>query len=226
MSYIPLLIGCPLYDRGWIIKEWLEYVQDACKVACVEPQFIFACSQDEPTLKSLDIDYHHVVIDEPVKQYERNWSVKRFQHMVDVRNSLLQGVRDLQPTYFLSLDSDILVHEQSILSMSELVDEYDAVGGKLYMSNGTRHPSFSSSFDPLIRGDSDEVLSVKAIMAMKLMNHKAYNIDYSFHRLGEDIGWSKNCKAAGLRLGWDGRVTNKHVMDSREIFSYDKRCGF
>jgi hypothetical protein len=161
---------------------------------------------------------------------KRVWNPERFHRMVYLRNLLLGAVRNLSPDHFLSLDSDILLHPRALASMMELAgSSYDAVGGKAYMTaKGTWCPSFGyiSSSRGILRYESTDVLRVDAIMAIKLMTPSAYLVDYEFHEQGEDIGWSLACKREGVTLGWDGRVTNKHVMHEKALDALDQRCGF
>lgn len=94
---------------------------------------------------------------------------------------------------------------------------------------GTHAPSYAMMkrhSTGLLRSDSTNVMPVDVIMAIKLMTPEAYNINYEMQRHGEDIGWSLACKTAGLKLGWDGRQANKHVMDVDALGEVDDRVGF
>ena len=157
----------------------------------------------------------------------RDWNNDRYERMTFLRNQLLGTVREYNPDYFLSLDSDIFIAEDSLVTLFESIENFDAVGGKCYMSPGTRAPSYAMMpHTTLLRPDSSEVMEVEIIMAMKLMKPSAYKVDYVTHYHGEDIGWSLECKVAGLRLGWDGRITNKHCMDKSDVLVVDPRCGY
>lgn len=94
---------------------------------------------------------------------------------------------------------------------------------------GTHCPSyakFKRDGTGLLRQNASAVFKVDVIMAIKLMKPQAYNVDYAADTRGEDIGWSINCRNEGLKLGWDGRVTNKHVMLPELLEPVDKRVGF
>jgi hypothetical protein len=142
----------------------------------------------------------------------------------------LKMVRELEPTLFLSLDSDIFLHRDALKMLVEGVPRFSAVGGKAYMTpTSTMFPSFMNfpRQGAIERYDhASGPVPVDVIMACKLMTSAAYNIDYVYHDQGEDIGWSLACKAAGLQLGWDGRVTNKHAMAPEMVSIIDERVGF
>ena len=230
-----LLVGCPLSDRAWVISDYTRHVASAAVEAGLEPgkdfRFIFAGNPADETFNDVRCFPLTTIIDtgEPLRTDERDWyKPGRFDHMVDVRNALLAGVRELEPDLFLSLDSDIMCHPQHIKLMMAALSErgWDAVGGKTHMTYGTGlHPSYlvernETTFD---RTAAEGCFPVDIIMAMKLMTPPTYNIDYESHIQGEDIGWSKAVRRAGYKLGWEGTVTSKHILNRN--FPNDESYG-
>jgi hypothetical protein len=219
-----------------MIKPWLERTLNAVNRAERELELVFVGDEYDPTFYEVDqfskachVPAYLVTIEEPRSYDKRDWNHDRYGRMVELRNTLLDVVRKIGPELFLSLDSDILLHPDSIRSMIECLDRFDAVGGKTYMTPaGRRCPSYAnlSAMGHLRRPDSEGVLSVGVIMAIKLMTQPAYNIDYEFDVHGEDIGWSKAARKAGLTLGWDGRIVNKHIMKPDMLDKFDQRAGF
>lgn len=216
------------------MASWLYYTEKACEVAGVVPEYIFLCDPEDPVSNFLlEVNRiqqrrtHFVWVEEQRPSDVREWNDFRFAHMVEIRNHLLHRVRVLDPTFFLSLDSDILLHPDSLGMLMELTPRFDAVGGKCYMAPGREFPSNGlltrSGFR---RIDGDDVMVVDIIMAIKLMTPAAYNIDYKFHKSGEDLGWSENCRSNGLKLGWDGRIASKHVMSMEALSEIDPRVGY
>jgi hypothetical protein len=230
--------------RDWIMPTWFARVEEACAEAEVDAHYVFVVDRRDPTVKVIDsnletfgrkVSYVNVLERINDDHVDHAWANPDSYHkMVDLRNYLLAEVRYHDPKWFLSLDSDILCHPLAIANLLESSRGYDAVGGKVYLSSGRGHPSYANlgKNDGLIRKDADFVMDVDVIMAMKLMSRAAYGVDYVHHRQGEDIGWSKACTDAGLRLGWDGRITSKHVMRQTDqsgvslITKVDQRCGF
>lgn len=233
-------IGCPIRDRAWIIPSWFDYVAAALRnEAGIIPQFFFVGDvTTDDTFKAIDqACLHHsfsravIGIDEEYAPYKRVWDLSRYAHMVTLRNLLLRAVRAWEPDYFWSLDSDILAHPDALSTLLNDLDntDFDAVGGKTYMSErGRACPSYGmlSPLGGLRRPDSAGCFEVDVIMAVKVMTPAAYAVDYELHRQGEDIGWSIAARAAGLSLGWDGGVCSKHVMDRKHLNRFDDRAGF
>lgn len=234
-----LVVGCPIYKREWILPHWLVNVEAATTRLGVTPSYVFVGDPSDQgvidvidTCKELYCENRRVKFiwyaEELERQDERVWNVLRYSHMVELRNTLLRTIRLIQPKFFLSLDSDILLHPQALADMYESIGKFDAVGGKAYLSKGTVCPTYASlpPSGGLIRKDATGVFAVDCIMAIKLMTPRAYNVDYRVHGQGEDAGWSLACREAGVSLGWDGRTVNKHVMHRDELFKFDKRCGY
>lgn len=239
-----LLVGCPVLRREWIIGAWMNHVEISCGIAGVDPSYIFVCDPRDPTRKAAELraaamgrSITFIDVEDKVDDpHSHAWgNTRNLHHMVDLRNMLLAEVRELAPDVFLSLDSDILCHPQQVANLMETITGgFDAVGGKVYLSPGRDCPSWGSFSKErgLTRSDADYVMEVDVIMAIKLMMPSAYHVDYEFEHNGEDIGWSLNCRANGLRLGWDGRVASKHVMEKTDgngaslIDKIDGRVGF
>lgn len=233
-----LLVGCPIRGREWLLPTWFAHIEAACAEVEIQPEYVFVISvRDhgaERMLRLLCADanrvIHVVLVDEDGDRTDqRVWNETRYHHMVFLRNHLLQAVRKVAPDLFLSLDSDILVAKGALPNLLDSVPEFHAVGGKLYMeTGGLASPSYAHLVNTqgLSRPDFDGLMRVDVIMAMKLMGPAAYNVDYRYHFQGEDIGWSMACTEKGLKLGWDGRICSKHVMNSDMFTTVDWRCGY
>jgi hypothetical protein len=239
-----VLIGCPVKDRGWIIETWWEYLIQAIGELDfqLDYKFILACSKEDTTVDAIsdlvqwgDVIVHYV--EEESGIYKREWSASAYGRMVAVRNDLLGAVRAYGPDCFVSIDSDILAHPSSLKNMFETLGKKKssgcvAVGGKTYLEEvGRRSPNYGcwtnyAQKQNFKRSDSERVMKVDALMAFKLMTPAAYNVDYSYHVHGEDLGWSKNVRKAGGTLWWDGRETSKHVMTKDWLEIVDVRCGY
>lgn len=232
-----IVVGCPVADREWVIAHWLDHIVRAASLARVEVEVVLIGPADDPT-SSLAREHANALelpllwfdsgesVDDCARQVselggdEHAWPDVRLRHLVRLRNQLLDLVRSKSPELFLSIDSDVLLHERALDLMVELLthSRYAAVGGKVHLSPFNQDaPNYAqlTGGGRLHRVDSTNVLEVDAIMALKLMHPDAYAIDYAFDARGEDIGWSTACRQRGLRLAWDGRVTSQHLMRRR-----------
>lgn len=234
-----LLVGCPVSDRAWILPYWLHHVSTACRKVEVKPKFIFVVgkydSEVREFLRRRNLPMR--LVDEPERKDERRWNIGRYQHMVDLRNVLLEEVRSREPDLFLSLDSDILLHDLAIKSLLDGFERFPdaaAIGTKCFLSpSGVAHPNMGLWITPksgrrsrFYRKNMNTLGRVDILMAAKCMTPAGYSIDYQPHSLGEDLGWSAAVTDSGGSLYYDGRVTNKHVMRKDKLDQVDPRVGF
>lgn len=238
-----LIVGCPVMRREWIIARWFEHLHVALKDAGIEHEDVTTLFigdyEGDKTFRVIDktcleMSFNRTVIDQPgtvQQKYRRVWGRARYETMVNLRNRLLESVREASPDFYWSLDSDILVAPTTLTSALQAIETgFDAVSSRCYMSPPphTYHPSYAQ-WNPaagLYRPDKTGLIKADVIMAAKLMTPKAYAVDYQNHREGEDTGWSFAARKAGCRLGYDGRVVSKHVMSEVYLDSLDQRCGF
>ncbi len=244
-------VGCPIRDRAWIFEEWLEHVRIAFDLAGISPTWVFAIGvgpsgKDDGTQKLVTDLYRNEpgiwteINEPPLKEGRLQWNGDRYHQMVDYRNRLLGLVQAIKPDYFLSLDSDILLHPSALVCLLDTIQakhvtkgapiHWDAVGGKAFLSERGNTMVTYGNLGPngggLRRMNSDGIFPVEIIMAVKLMTPQAYAIPYSYSVWGEDIGWSQNCNNAGLHLGWDGCVASKHIMRRENLGKVDNRVGW
>ena len=231
-----MLIGCPVKDRNWILPFWKIYVEAAVP-SKIQFEYVFAVGkEDQETLDLLSNwpNVHIVLLDEKYSKYKRNWGDPgRLSFMTYARNELLKKVRELNPNYFLSLDSDILIQRDCISNLLATIREHDkyevaAVGARQYMDQTDPSCTSGAVFtrNGFSRIQDFGIHRAELIMAVKLMNRRGFNVDYEDHRHGEDIGWCKAVARNGYTLMYDARVANKHVMHPEWLGIVDKRVGF
>lgn len=237
-----LIAGCPATGREWVIRHWVthlrraaEYAEQSLYIYCLVPEF------DEKTARAVqeacdsnEVELFLERVEEPVRQDRRDWYLEgRYDHMAFLRNMMLGTIRLLEPDFFLSIDSDILIGKKVIANLLTGTSEFSAIGGKVFLSPSSRawedhivnFAKFNSQMN-LIRSNANGRFAVDVLMALKLMTHDAYWVDYASHPQGEDIGWSLNAKEAGLRLGWDGSIASKHLMCPEDLHRIDERVGW
>lgn len=230
-----LLIGAPVCQRQWIVDRWLEFASASADAAGVDYSFVLLGGIDDPTFKVIDglaqYDVARIYVDEPRDEDIRDWNEIRHQRMVDLRNILLNYVRADAPDLFLSLDTDVLLHRDTIANLIETQTErgWAAVGGYCYLSDGRHCPSYADFPAAYVLQRPDlyrEQQRCQILMAIVLMTEKAFRIDYQYSVHGEDIGHGIAMRDAQLVVGVDARVVNKHVMMRSELDVSDSRCGY
>lgn len=234
-----LLVACPVRDRAWILPLWHSHLLDALPSG-VELECLFLAGTDDAETLAVVREIGDVIeVEEsgPGVSFlgvefgakNRQWDIPKFDHMVTIRNRLMEEAVKRSPDRYLSLDSDILLHPEALTNLIESSSSYDLVGGKAYMGPGVASPSAANMryLSGMTRITSAGPCRVDVIMAIKLMNPAAFGkASYVTHRQGEDIGFCLDAKRKGLTIGYDGRVCSKHIMTREALHQYDKRCGF
>lgn len=232
-----VVVGCPTRNRTWILPKWKEFVDKGIP-SDVDYEFVFVVGDDDTKTIDLLSEWDNVFL---IKTQEdeigdvRSWADKtRYEHMAYIRNLLLQKVREISPDLFVSIDSDILLNQDTFASVIETFEQTDAaaVGSLAYLEKVDKSITNAGMWiDPIRckgfrRVKPDGSYEVDILMALKFMKADAYNVDYSFHSLGEDLGWSRDVKKQGLKLAFNGTVGNKHVMSPDWLDREDKRIGW
>lgn len=230
-----LLIGAPVNRREWIIDHWLAHAAESADKAGVDYSFVLLGGIDDPTFDIVrELPAYNVAciyVDEPRNEDIRDWIEPRIHRMVELRNTLLGYVRLDAPDYFLSCDSDVLLHPQTITNLIEtqIEREWAAVGGYCYLSEDRGCPSYADFPGDYVLPRPDlyrEQQRCEILMAIVLMTEKVWNIDYQFSVHGEDIGHGVAIRNARLPVGVDARIINRHIMERRLLNEFDERCGW
>ena len=243
-----LIIGCPLYKRAKVLPHWFEAIEKQ-DYPLEDLGFVFILGPDDDETHNFLFEWHAShpevnVFDASINVSEehsahtpnkRTWNYEKYHKMVALRNQLLKKVRCHQPDKFFSLDSDVLLEDPgTIRKLDELTDqaEVDAAAPLMYMyPTGTSFPDtmtwLSNVGGPakrLLRNyPIGETFKTDIIMAAKMMTKPVYNqIDYMWHRQGEDLGWSGECGRAGFSLFLMSGTYVPHIMYDSDIEKYLK----
>jgi hypothetical protein len=239
-----LIIGCPIYKRDWILPSWIRSIINQ-SVDLSNIGFIFEVSPDDMrTVQSLiawkkidkRIPFFLIKERKDIPHFEhfnngRQWTMSKYHNMVALRNSLLDSIREQEPDYYFSLDSDVLIQNPNTIELliGHIKNGADAVAPLMYMTPfDKRFPSVMSwankeewkakreEFYPIGTYFKSDI-----IMAAKMMSKKTYSsINYEFHSQGEDVGWCKNAALAGLDLYSASYIYAPHIMHEEMLNNF------
>jgi len=231
-----LFIGCPIYKRKWIFPLWASAIERQ-SIPLNKIGFVFeAAPDDQETINLImmwknyhkEIPHLEINVREDLPHFEhsprsRQWTISKYENMVNLRNSVLKRVRELQPDYYFSLDSDVIIKNDSTLELliGHILDGYDAISPLMYMTPlDSNFPSVMSWVDKesfkATRNESYPIGTVfqsDVIMAAKMMSKEVYNnINYELHSQGEDLGWCADAARKGYKLGCASYLYAAHIM--------------
>lgn len=233
-----MVIGAPVHERAWVLPDWLNHIaRQDLPWERVTLLLNYGRSSDD-TLSILHDAQDmlpwtvRVIVDQEEDHVaRRSWSIERYGVMTRLRNELLKWVREWEPDYYLSLDTDILLPDGAISTL--LADmhsgKFDAVAPTVYMTpRGAHYPNcmrLASGSRPKL--EHDFTMLVDVVFAAVLMRPDLYrNVDYAPHQRGEDIGWGLNAQGAGMRMGINPNVKCKHIMSPEMLHEVDPRIGW
>lgn len=219
-----IVIGCPVYLREWALPRWFQSVFNQ-GIPSKDITFVFGLTDsDEDSTRQLLEKYgskvkkfHIIDCNDLTAFKDRN--PERFYPLVEIRNRLLEKIREINPDYYFSWDSDIILEEGALLKLIE--DDKDLVSPYVELVPGipncvTKVPNFDAfrrekplaSHYPKNAG----VYKVDASFACLLFQPQAYDILYKYHNGGEDYGFALNALEKELEFWLDSDVIGTHLF--------------
>ena len=243
-----LVIGCPIYKRDWILHHWIRCLINQ-SIDTNKVGFIFETSSDDTSTIAIletwrkiqkQIPHFEVIIRDDIPHFEhiengRQWTLSKYENMANLRNKLLQKVREIEPDYYFSLDSDILLENSNTIELliAHVNAGADAVSPLMFMTPfGDMYPSVmtwrNDGTDKAMRHEAypiGEYFQSDVIMAAKMMSKDVYkNVDYRLHEQGEDVGWSWDATQMGFKLYSASYLYAPHIM-SKEYYDHYLQYG-
>lgn len=233
-----LLISLPIYKRDWILPHWFAAIEKQdIDLSDIGFSFQVASMEEDPLTHELLLEWfsshpqvqHFVLnnIDELSHRHHENgrrvWNVEAYNKMSMMRNALLETATSLQPDYYFSLDSDIILEDpQTLTKLMALAEPRCAVSPLMYMKHyGVSYPSVMSWVDKpggkayrnLNAYKQGTNFNADIIMAAVMMSKEVYeNARYFPHPQGEDLGFAADCARFGFNLISAQTIYCPHIM--------------
>jgi glycosyltransferase involved in cell wall biosynthesis len=218
-----LCIGCPVYNREWSLPRWFQSIFDQ-KMNPKNIDLVFAYTEGEDKTRDIldkyGVKFQSLTIidcnDLPAYAGRDNG---RFYPLVILRNRIFDVLKEIQPDYFLSWDSDILLPEGTLKGL--LQDKKDIVGPwiDLVPPNGIpncvtqTHTGGFKRYKPYSKFYPQTGLyEVSSVFAVSLMENKIFNTcTYKWHAGGEDYGFAQEVINAGFHSWMDANFMGTHL---------------
>ena len=225
-----VMIGCPVRNRAWVLPAYLKHLHELqCDDYSVEYCFIINdCTDETPQiLHDFAAKQSRVV---KLITADSTRAIKpgfvrgsyNFSHLAWLRNILLKEFLKSDCTYLFSVDSDILVRSNALLTLLE--DNCDIIsalvcnGHQLGDTNlyNILQKSADGSLVHIKDFPRDRVFAVDCTGAAYLIHRRVIadlGVHYSAQWGAEDIGFCEIARQKGLKIYCDGRVECIHLMD-------------
>jgi glycosyltransferase involved in cell wall biosynthesis len=218
---VNIVIGMPVYNRGWVLPRWFD-----CLFKQGVPRknitLLFGITDgDDNTREVIDkyaskvADYHYIDCNDLPAFGDRNSA--RFHPLTEIRNRLLEKVRELSPDYYFSWDSDIMLPDKALKQL--IADDKDLVAPYVELMPGAPNcVSRIAGTDAFRRVKpiasnypKDKFYKVDASFACLLFQPQAYDTMYEWHSGGEDYGFALNAAKSGLEFWMDATLEGMHI---------------
>ena len=217
-----LVIGAPVYNREWVLPRWFQCIADF-KIQTKNTDLVFAYTEgDDATLDIIKkygekFNACHVLDCNDIKAFGDRDS-ERYYSLVILRNRIFDKLREIQPDYFFSYDTDILLPPETLKGLIkdkkdivspyvDLVPPQDIPNCVSKIGDGFRRRKPYSQFYP-----KGQLYPVDSVFAVSLMSQPVFNTcSYKWHSGGEDYGFSEETIKAGFQCWMDSRYEGTHL---------------
>jgi hypothetical protein len=220
-----LVIGTLAKDRAWLLPEWFEAIEEQE----IDPTILCVYSKSEDNTREI-LEEHGVSIIEdsrpgrPVHEIDGHmWGDHAtYAYMADMRNRLLWSAFALGADYFFSLDTDIILPKDAILSMLRFAESHPGVIAPA-VNMGTNNVSWNKmdwvdkghpgmayrgmSLGETVRGQADVIMA-----AMLMDSDTMQQVKWEPHVQGEDVGFCVNAAEKQVPLWWLPEIRCEHRM--------------
>jgi glycosyltransferase involved in cell wall biosynthesis len=219
-------VGCPIYNRAWSLPRWFQNLFNQ-KIDLKQTSLVFAYTPgDDNTLEIIEqygskFSELHVLPCEDLPAFA-NRDNARYYPLVILRNRIFEKLREIQPDYYFSWDSDILLPEGTLKGL--IKDKKDIVGPWVDLvppngipncvtllpnGGGFRRRKPYDTYYP-----QTGLYEVSTVFAVSLMSSPVFNTcTYMHHQGGEDYGFAINVINAGFTSWMDANFIGTHLYN-------------
>lgn len=217
-----LIVGAPVYQRAWALGRWFDSLFRQ-KMDLKQTGLVFAhTSGNDSTLEIIEkwgqkFDSLSIIPCEDVKAFGDR-DPERYYSLAILRNRIFDKLREIQPDYYFSWDSDILLPEGTLKGL--LKDKKNIVGPYVDLVPPNGIPNCATKIGDGFRRrkpyaqfyPQTGLYEVDAVFAVSLMEQKVFNAcSYGYHPGGEDFFMAQQCIDAGFHSFVDARFIGQHL---------------
>lgn len=216
-------VGCPIFEREWCLPRWFQCLFNQ-RVNPKNIDLVFAYTPGTDATMEIIEKYGSKFgslsildcADLPAFKERDN---ERFFPLVILRNRIIDKLREIQPDFYFSYDSDIIIPEGCLKTL--IKDNKDIVGPWLDLVPPGLIPNCASieGKDGFVRRKpyalhypQSGLYKVDTVFAAFLMKNEVFNsCTYAWHPAGEDFGWALDVRSKGFESWMNGDIIANHL---------------
>jgi hypothetical protein len=218
-------VGCPIYNREWSLPRWFQCIFDQG----VNPKtvdLVFGYSEGNDNTKDLIDKYGQkfnsiTIIDCNDLPSFGDRDTKRWYPLAIIRNRIIDVLKEQQPDYFFSYDSDILLPEGTLKAL--IKDKKDMVGPWVDLCPPAGIPNCATvtstggfkRLQPYSHHyPKTGLYEVSTVFAVFLMRNEVFNTcTYGHADGGEDYFFGLEAINAGFHSWIDANFIGQHLYN-------------
>ena len=219
------MVGCPVSNRSHTIDRYLTSIyQLNFDKSIIHLAFLVNGTMSDDTGQKLEVfreQFGHEYLSFDIQYYKHDYIDKRtperdYTRIADVRNRWI-NMRSENDEYIFSVDSDILVPEDTLLYLLSYEKDIVAASVKNYEDEKLVVYNFRGPVEdglPIL-SPSGELIEVGMTGACYLINRIVLDrgVKYGYHEQGEDVYFCKLAREKGFRIFADTGIEAKHLME-------------
>lgn len=242
-----ITIGCPISNRAYLIERFLNGVYGLnYDKKLIKLYFVVNNSKDSTysDLKDFQRKHKNEYLDIKIEKYKMKHAkearvtkirLKTYSRLAELRNYILKNI---DTDYFFSLDSDIMV-DIDLDCLNKLLEAQKDIIAAVINNDSMLRPNakYPKIRTNLLKNVDDgithimdwkmnEVFEVDHTGAVYLLTKEVCeNVEYGFHKQGEDMAFCNMAKEKGYKIYAHGGIFLQHVMREYQKFCIENRCS-
>lgn len=229
-----IMVGCPVRNRDWIIEEYLQAIENQ-EISKKEIHLAFLLNNSTDNtgciIKNMTKDKGYGKVDIFTlmgdSYYDRRDN-RDYKYLADVRNRWLT-MRRRSDEYIVNIDSDVILKDDDAISRmintglpiisAPVLNLYVAGIGHYNILQYIGNDGFKHIYTPELEDFSlfngDRIIKVGSTGACVSIKEEVLNsgVHYTFHKSGEDQGFSKMAFKNGYESYCNLDIKTMHVTD-------------
>lgn len=218
-----IALGCPVYCRAWSLPRWFQSVFDNINPSTVDLIFALTDLGEDNTLELIEkygqkFSSLTIIPCNDLPAFG-NRDPERYYPLAILRNRIFDSLKELQPDYYFSWDTDILIPEGTIKALLE--DRKDIVAPYCDLVPPGDIPNcctrsvkggYSRKKPYSVHYPKGTLFQTDSVFAVQLMESKVFNAcTYGWAPGGEDYFFSNEVYEKGFESWMNSRFECTHL---------------